>query len=67
MRFCDFYESDNFKSEVIFLIATLIVSLILCCIYDYIFNNNAIMIITKDCEDLNILCLKSFSIVLKLN
>ena len=53
-----------------FFIAALTVSLILCCIYCHAFDDRAITMTIRDCEDLediNVLCLKSFSVVLELS
>ena len=67
IRSCDFYKLDDLDSDAIFFIAALTISLILYCICCHIFDNNTIMITTRDCDDLSILCLKTFLIVSKSN
>ena len=71
IRLCNFYESDDFD----FILHTIaqIVSFMLCCICSYVFNDRAIIMTTRDCEDLedwedtDVLCLNIFSVIAKSN
>ena len=68
IKSCDFYELSN--SDSMLRTTAQIISFMLCCICCYAFNDTAIMITAKDYEDLkdiNILRLKSFSIISELN